>query len=182
MSAMCCKLSSCGNAGKGALRAEADHRLTPPQLVPRQRGAVHRSHPESSSFGQEEIAEAGLADAHRVRQHALKHRLQLARRTGDDPQHLGGRGLVLQRLGKVLPASASSRVRDELLFQINARFADTPDARSRLRSGSNEACDRSFGSSRLCETRSPGSPHAGCHKPRIRSSRVDRIARWRERV
>ena len=41
-------------------------------------------------------AELGLADARRVLQHGLEHRLQLARRTGDDAQHLGGRGLLLE--------------------------------------------------------------------------------------
>src|SRR5262249_24329779 len=47
---------------------------------------------------------------------------------------------------------------------------------------SNEACGRALGSLRLCETRSNGYPPAGCHKPRIRSSWVERIARRRERV
>ena len=37
---------------------------------------------------QEQIAEVGFADAGRVRQHGVEHRLQLARRTGDDLQHL----------------------------------------------------------------------------------------------
>src|SRR2546426_9428247 len=34
------QLSGCGNAGKGSLRPEADHRVAPPQLIPPQRGAV----------------------------------------------------------------------------------------------------------------------------------------------
>ena len=54
-----------------------------------------------------------LADARRVRQHGLEHRLQLAGRTGDDLQHLRCRGLLLQRLGQLartLPARLSSRM------------------------------------------------------------------------
>ena len=49
-------------------------------------------------------AELGLADARRVRQHGLEHRLQLAGRARDDLQHLGGRGLLLQRLGQLARA------------------------------------------------------------------------------
>jgi hypothetical protein len=37
----------------------------------------------------------GLADANSILKHSLEHRLQLARRGGDDLQHLGGRGLLL---------------------------------------------------------------------------------------
>ena len=37
-------------------------------------------------------------------QHRLEHRLQLAGRTGDDLQHLGGRGLLLQRLREIARA------------------------------------------------------------------------------
>ena len=51
-------------------------------------------------------AELGLADARRVLQHRLEHRLQFARRAGDDLQHLRGRGLLLQRLGQIVGALA----------------------------------------------------------------------------
>ena len=49
-------------------------------------------------------AELGLADARRVRQHGLEHRLKLAGRARDDLQHLRGRGLLLQCLGEVARA------------------------------------------------------------------------------
>ena len=39
-----------------------------------------------------------------VRQHGLEHWLQLAGRARDDAQHLRGRGLLLQRLGKLARA------------------------------------------------------------------------------
>ena len=47
-------------------------------------------------------AELGLADARRVLQHGLEHRLQFAGRAGDDPQHLGGRRLLLQRFAQLV--------------------------------------------------------------------------------
>ena len=44
-----------------------------------------------------QIAELGVAELNRVRQHGLEHWAKLARRAGDDAQHLRGRGLLLQR-------------------------------------------------------------------------------------
>src|SRR5262245_37077473 len=49
-----------------------------------------------------EVAEPGLANAHRIGQHGLEHRLKLAWRTRNDAQHLGGRCLLLQRLAEVV--------------------------------------------------------------------------------
>jgi hypothetical protein len=42
------------------------------------------------------FTEAGGAETHRIRQHGVEHRLKLAWRTGDDAQHLGRGGLLLQ--------------------------------------------------------------------------------------
>jgi len=42
--------------------------------------------------------ESAAADTHGIPQDRFKHRLQAARRRRDDLQHLGGRGLPLQRL------------------------------------------------------------------------------------
>jgi hypothetical protein len=67
------------------------------------------------------MTELGFTDAHRVRQHGLEHGLQLAGRTRDNPQHLRGGRLLLQRLG-------------ELLFQLGGRFANAVNVSSRLRS------------------------------------------------
>jgi hypothetical protein len=51
-----------------------------------------------------QVAEIGLADAGCVLQHGLEHRLELAGRSADDLEHLGGRGLLLQRLGELAGA------------------------------------------------------------------------------
>ena len=61
---------------------------------------------EAVSLAQEHIADLGLADARGLRQHRVKHRLQLARRAGNDLEHVAGRGLLLQRLGQIVGALA----------------------------------------------------------------------------
>ena len=82
--------------------------------------------------------ELGLADACRVLQHGLEHRLQLARRTADDLQHLGGRGLLLQRLAQIVGALAQlveqpgildgdHGLRGEVLDQLDLLIAERPD-------------------------------------------------------
>jgi hypothetical protein len=72
------------------------------------------------ALGLKQYAELGCADARRLLQHGFEHRLQLAGQAGDDAQHLGGRGLLLQGLGKVpsrLGKFAGARF--ELLFQLD---------------------------------------------------------------
>ena len=56
------------------------------------------------SLPQPQVAELRLAEAHGVRQHGLEHRLEFAGRARDDLQHLGGRRLLLQRLGQLARA------------------------------------------------------------------------------
>ena len=86
---------------------------------------------------QEQIAELGLADARRILQHGFEHRLQLAGRTGDDLQHLRGRGLLLQRLAQIVGALAQlveqPRVLDgddglggEVLHQLDLLVGERP--------------------------------------------------------
>jgi hypothetical protein len=54
----------------------------------------------------------GVAEPCRARQYRLEHRRQLAWRARYDAQHLRGRSLLLQRLGKVVSA------RFQLLFEV----------------------------------------------------------------
>src|SRR5262249_38733634 len=76
-----------------------------------------------------------LANTCGILQDGLKHRLKLAWRTADDLQHLRGRRLLLQRLGKVSPRLGQlTAVRFELLFQLD-QCGLVANARSRLRSG-----------------------------------------------
>src|SRR5262245_64144457 len=57
---------------------------------------MHCNSPKGISFASIQNAELGLADASRILQHRLEHRLQLARRTANDAQHLRRRSLLLQ--------------------------------------------------------------------------------------
>src|SRR5262249_50758626 len=67
-----------------------------------------------------QYAELGLADAGRIFEHRLEHRLQFAWRAADDLQDLRGSGLLLQRLG-------------ELLFQVGVGCSKAVNVSSRLR-------------------------------------------------
>ena len=58
---------------------------------------VRRQMKRSPSYVQKR-AEGGLAQSHRLFQHRVEHRRQIAGRGVDHLQHLGGRGLLLQRL------------------------------------------------------------------------------------
>ena len=57
---------------------------------------------EEFAVAQIEITEAGGAETHRVCQHGVEHRLKLAWRTGDDAQHLGRGGLLLQQFAQLV--------------------------------------------------------------------------------
>ena len=48
-------------------------------------------------FPQEQIAKFGAAKAHGFLQHGRKDRLKIAGRSGNNLEHFGGRGLLLQR-------------------------------------------------------------------------------------
>ena len=79
-------------------RAGFDNGFALPQFDPCRGCPTHRVHPEHAVLKQHEIAEMGLTDAGRALQHRAEHGLQLARRAGDDLEHLARRGLLLQRL------------------------------------------------------------------------------------
>src|SRR6516165_10641695 len=113
------------------------------------------------------VTEFCLTEAARVGQNSLKDRPKVAWRTGDRAEYLGGRRLLLQRLGKVPPHLGElTGARVELLFQLAQRIGR-----------SNEACGRALDYLHLCETRSPRrhsdwspfAPIAGCelHKSPI---------------
>ena len=53
-----------------------------------------------------DISKLGVADADGVLQHGCKHWLKIARRTGNDLQHIRRSRLLLQRLGQVIGALA----------------------------------------------------------------------------
>src|SRR5262245_29992778 len=82
------------------------------------------------------VTEFCLTEAARVGQNSLKDGLKVAWRTGDRVEYLGGRRLLLQRLGKVPPHLGElTGARFELLFQLAQRIGPVAAARFRLRSG-----------------------------------------------
>ena len=93
-----------GHASERGSGDDREHRKAPARLDERRRcRAVQRDRAEGVALEEIQHAELGRAHAHRVRQHGLEHRLELARRARDDAEHLRGRGLLLQRFGQ-LPA------------------------------------------------------------------------------
>jgi hypothetical protein len=91
------------DANKGSFRARP-LRAALPELGKCRWYSEHRSCPPRAILESKQTSEIGLADAHCVLQHRSKDRLQFAWRTRDDLQHIRGRGLLLQRLGKLLPS------------------------------------------------------------------------------
>ena len=96
----CLRARACGQAGQSGSGGSG---LAPAALGTKAGGALWQcDDAEAFSIVQIERAELGVADAHRIRQHGVEHRLKLAGRTGDDLQHLGGRGLLLQRFAQLV--------------------------------------------------------------------------------
>src|SRR5262252_50642 len=95
---------------------------------------MHRDDADGVSLTEVHRAELGLADARCVRQYSLEHGPQIAGRARYYLQYLRGRGLPLQRVGKVRPGLGElacarlklllelARVRLELLFRRGLRF------------------------------------------------------------
>ena len=94
-----------GDAPEAAVRRRPDERLAPPRLGVGGRYVVQSSGAEAVSPSHRySVPNLASQMPRRVRQHGLEHRLQLARRARDHAQHLGGRGLLLQRLGQLARA------------------------------------------------------------------------------
>ena len=77
------------------------------------RSTAHARRPSSPSHAIERARCRRVAQARRALDDRVEHRLQVGRRGRDDPQHLGGRRLLLQRLASArrLRCSSSSNSR-----------------------------------------------------------------------
>src|SRR5499425_2830821 len=97
---------------------------------------MHCGDAEALAIIDKQVTEFCLTKAARVGQNSLKDGLNVAWRTGDRAEYLGGRRLLLQRLGKVPPHHGElTGARFELLFQLAQRIGPVANARFRLRSG-----------------------------------------------
>src|SRR5262249_3278280 len=83
-------------------RATRRNRIALAISGPSLRCIVQRYMPEYIAVIEQQVAEAGLADANSVLQHGLEHGLQFSRRTADDLEHVGGGGLLLQGLAQLV--------------------------------------------------------------------------------
>src|SRR5579862_8021293 len=60
--------------------------------------AANRDRANPARLAQEQISGVRLANSARVVEHDFEYGLQISRRAGNDFQHFGSRGLLLQRL------------------------------------------------------------------------------------
>jgi len=92
---------------------------------------VRGNHAEAVSVAEIEIAELCLAKSHGVLQHRLEHRLQLAGRARNDLQHIGGRGLLRQRLAQLVKQArvldGDEGLRSEVLEKLDLLVVERSD-------------------------------------------------------
>ena len=134
----------------------------------RRRHVVHCPHAHPSIFMEVQHAEVGFADAHRVLQHGLEHRLQFAGRACNDLQ-------APPRSPSAAPAPRRASFPGRRWMREGGQHQCSPSFRS------NEARERVFGSSPPYETRSPRrhSHWSRCDRaqPRIEPVNPNRTAR-----
>jgi hypothetical protein len=92
-------------------------------------GVRHRLEPEQIAIAQEDGAPSGAAQFHRGSRQRFQHRLQIEYRPTDDPEHIGGRGLLLQRLAEI------AGLRLHLIEQADVADSDYRLVGERLKQG-----------------------------------------------
>src|SRR5215831_16610559 len=97
-----CDLPRVSDTVEDTGRATRRNRIALAISGPRLRCIVQRDVPEYIAFVEQQVAEAGLADANSVLKHSLEHWLKFTRRTADDLEHICGGGLLLQRLAQLV--------------------------------------------------------------------------------
>src|SRR5262249_2950021 len=100
------RLLRADNTAENVFRAGISQRISSPLFLENRRRVVHRDDAERISLVQYQRAELRLAVAYRILQHRVEYRLQLAGGTADDPRHLGGGGLLLHGLVRIIGALA----------------------------------------------------------------------------
>src|SRR5262249_16795189 len=96
----------------------------------RRRCIMHCDSAEGASLIEIHRAKLGFADARRVSQHGLEHRLQFARRTADDLEHLRRRSLLLQAFAQLIEQprilDGNDGLGGEVLHQLNLLIGEWP--------------------------------------------------------
>jgi hypothetical protein len=83
---------------------------------------MHRREPKCVSVVEQQVAELGLADTHRILKHGLEHWLQFTRRAADHLEHIGGGGLLLQRFAQLVKQPRVFDGDDSLVGEILDHF------------------------------------------------------------
>src|SRR5262245_2754508 len=151
-------MSRCYSLAECSGGARPEQGFTSPCFHQRGWRVLHCSRVEAVSSREKKNAKFGITNARGIFQYGLEYRLQLTARARDDAQHLIGRRLPLQRLGKVPPRLGEltgarlklllelARVRLELLFRRRLRFLRpaelTHAGRTRLRIRRSESIAR----------------------------------------
>src|SRR5262249_41663240 len=89
------------DAGEWIVRVLGRDVHTPHVLSIIRRQAERCCRMERATVVTEQYTKCRFADAYRIPQHGLEHRLQFTRRRADDLQYLRGRSLLLQRLAEI---------------------------------------------------------------------------------
>ena len=82
-------------------RRRVDDRIAQKGFRESRRQVEHRGAAEAAAFIENQEAELGIADPAGTRQDGAEHRIEFAGRAADDLQHLGRRGLMLQRFAQI---------------------------------------------------------------------------------
>src|SRR5262249_18007896 len=99
-----CDLLRVSNPVEDTGRATRRNRIALAISGPSLRCIVQRNVPEYIAFVEQQVAEAGLADANSVLKHCPENWLQFTRPTADDLEHIRGGGLLLQRFTEIARA------------------------------------------------------------------------------
>src|SRR5262249_16020518 len=112
------------DAGEWIVRVLARDVRTPPHALSIIRRQAERCcRMERATVVTEQYTKCRFADAYRIPQHGLEHRLQFTRRRADDLEYLRGRGLLFQRLAQLVEQpcvlDGNDGLRSEVLDQLD---------------------------------------------------------------
>src|SRR5262245_44967219 len=113
-----CDLPRLSDAVEDTSRATRRNRIALAISGPSLGCIVERNVSEYIAFVEQQVAEAGLTDANSVLKHSLEHWPQFTWRIADDLEHVGGGGLLLQRLAQLVQQPRVLDGDDGLLGEI----------------------------------------------------------------
>ena len=76
---------------------------------------------------QVQVTKLSVTDSRSILQHRLEHWLQFTGRSGDDLEHLAGRGLLLQRFGQIVSALAQLVEQPRILDRDDSLSGEVAD-------------------------------------------------------